>query len=567
LVEQVERAANQMPERLPARAVLPKLRAARLWFCGESGGGPIDPCLIGDMARFFREAADAVEAIAAEDPPELAALRPAAERLVASVERTGIGVDVEPLTPAPWPPGGQGEVRAQLDTLEGELGEAQERAPDAETEQRLGFALGCVETLRGDVEQPEPSWAGMRSTSRELVRRRQPALDPASAQGQGVAGSRALIDHLGDVAEEAIAGLPDLAVFRDFSDAPVVVVIPAGSFLMGSPETEAGRDDDEGPRHEVTIRRRFALGRYTVTFEEHGRFRGATGRERPGDRDWGRGRMPVINVSWEDASAYCAWLSSGTGKGYRLPSDAEWEYACRAGRVTACWWGDSFDATNANADGKMGRTSEVGTYPANPWRLHDMCGNVWEWCADASHGGYEGAPTNGSSRLEGGSSGRVVRGGSWDDQPDGARGLPLRARASVPVRRLGLPGGEDVYPLMLYLFTSWGSGGGAPGATCQRPFRLFRVMAGPRAGQLPDHAPRRRGGRLKSGHDNLSAVQGRGRRAHGGEAACGAQAASPTSPSNRTRPASSASPRAPTRRTSRWSAVISGASRRAARAR
>jgi len=211
-------------------------------------------------------------------------------------------------------------------------------------------------------------------------------------------------------------GRPTLTIFRDIDEpwCPEMVMLPAGTFLMGSPESEAGRFGNEGPQHEVTISRPFALGRYPVTFNEYDHFCAEAGREKPGDRGWGRGRRPVINVNHEDAEAYCAWLSDVTGSAYQLPSEAMWEYACRAGTTTAYAFGDQLTRMQANFDDlESGMTSEVGTYPANAWHLHDMHGNVWEWCQDWFHPSYEGAPDDGNAWLAPASTRRVLRGGSW----------------------------------------------------------------------------------------------------------------------------------------------------------
>jgi formylglycine-generating enzyme required for sulfatase activity len=218
--------------------------------------------------------------------------------------------------------------------------------------------------------------------------------------------------------------------FRDIEApwCPELVAIPAGSFVMGSPETEEGRSPDEGPQHEVTFGQPFALGKYPVTFQEYDQFCAQTGREKPPDQRWGRGRRPVINVSWEDAQAYCAWLSAQTEHPYRLPSEAEWEYACRARTTTPFWTGETISTEQANYDGNFtygsGRkglyrkqTTPVDTFEANRWGLHDMHGNVGEWCEDCWHDSYKGAPQDGSAWLQGNCSGRVVRGGSWDDRP------------------------------------------------------------------------------------------------------------------------------------------------------
>jgi formylglycine-generating enzyme required for sulfatase activity len=219
-------------------------------------------------------------------------------------------------------------------------------------------------------------------------------------------------------ARKADADRPDFAVFRDAPFAPELVVIPAGQFMMGSPEDEEGRFGDEGPQHRVAIGQRFAIGRYPVTFDEYDRFCEAKGQKSPEDKEWGRGRRPVINISWDNAQAYIAWLSHETGQAYRLPSEAEWEYACRAGTMTPYSFGAAMTPDKANyTDSGLGRTSEVGAYPANPWGLHDMHGTVWEWVEDNWHDNYQGAPTDGSAwrESETGSGPRrcVLRGGSW----------------------------------------------------------------------------------------------------------------------------------------------------------
>jgi formylglycine-generating enzyme required for sulfatase activity len=220
--------------------------------------------------------------------------------------------------------------------------------------------------------------------------------------------------------------LSDLAVFRDIDApwCPEMVALPLGEFLMGSPEEEEGRFSDEGPQHRVTISCRFAIGRYPVTFDEYDHFCAATGRQKPKDRGWGRGRRPVIHVSWRDAVAYCAWLASETGQPYRLASEAEWEYAARGGTTTRYAFGDAITPKNANSsESKRGKskTTEMGSYPPNAWGLYDMHGNVWEWVEDIYHDSYKSAPIDGSTWTDGegqdSSRGRVVRGGSWLNVP------------------------------------------------------------------------------------------------------------------------------------------------------
>jgi hypothetical protein len=150
-----------------------------------------------------------------------------------------------------------------------------------------------------------------------------------------------------------IPGAADFAVFRDINEpwCPEMVVLPAGQFLMGSPPDEEGRSDAEGSQHKVTIKYRFALGRYAVTFAEYDHFCKVTAREKPADAGWGRGKRPVINVSWLDAKAYVGWLARDTGQPYRLPSEAEWEYACRAGTATPFSFGGTISPEQANYDG------------------------------------------------------------------------------------------------------------------------------------------------------------------------------------------------------------------------
>ncbi len=232
----------------------------------------------------------------------------------------------------------------------------------------------------------------------------------------------------GSVWRDAIPGVPESA-------SPEMVTIPAGKFLMGSPASEEGSSDGERPQHEVRIDYAFALGKYAVTFAEWDAAIAAGAKlENPGDKGWGRDRRPVINVNWNDAKAYVAWLNSSLGlegrrDAYRLPSEAEWEYACRAGRrATPFSFGATISTAQANYNGehtygagkkgeKRGKTTPVGSFPANPFGLHDMHGNVWEWCEDVWNANYNGAPTDGSPWLTGDASSRVLRGGSWLNDP------------------------------------------------------------------------------------------------------------------------------------------------------
>ena len=203
--------------------------------------------------------------------------------------------------------------------------------------------------------------------------------------------------------------------FRDCDVCPEMVVVPAGSFLMGAPAGEEEREGDEGPQHRVTIREPFTVGVYEVTFEEWDACAadGGCGGYRPDDKGWGRGRRPVINVSWDDAQGYVRWLSRKTGEEYRLLSEAEWEYASRAGTTTRYSFGHEITPSDANYGRNMGETQPVGSYRANGFGLHDMHGNVWEWVRDCRNESYAGAPNNGDAWEVGDCTRRGLRGGSW----------------------------------------------------------------------------------------------------------------------------------------------------------
>nr|VFK36969.1 MAG: Formylglycine-generating enzyme, required for sulfatase activity, contains SUMF1/FGE domain [Candidatus Kentron sp. SD]VFK42040.1 MAG: Formylglycine-generating enzyme, required for sulfatase activity, contains SUMF1/FGE domain [Candidatus Kentron sp. SD] len=228
-----------------------------------------------------------------------------------------------------------------------------------------------------------------------------------------------------------IPGLHFYDQLADGSRGPAMQPIPSGKFLMGSPAGEG--DKNEHPRHHVRIAAPFAMGTWPVTFEEYDHFCVVTGRKKPQDQGWDRKRHPVINVSWQDALDYCAWLSGETGCHYRLPSEAEWEYAARAGTGTRYWWGDEFDdgsgilhanCDNSGTESDTKRTSPVGNFPPNPFGLYDTAGNVREWTADCWHDNYQSAPSDGSIWTEealGDCGQRVVRGGSWNNGPQELR--------------------------------------------------------------------------------------------------------------------------------------------------
>jgi formylglycine-generating enzyme required for sulfatase activity len=206
-------------------------------------------------------------------------------------------------------------------------------------------------------------------------------------------------------------------------DEPPMVVIQPGLFQMG--DWKGSGYENERPVHKVKLYRAFSMGKYEVPFAEYDTFAQATGRKLPNDHGWGRGQLPVINVSWEDAKAYAQWLSDQTGKRYRLPTEAEWEYAARSGGKDESWAGTS-DERQLGTYAVYGVTgaAPVGSKQPNGLGLFDMSGNVWEWVEDCWHENYRKAPKDGSpwGKGEGGDClFRVVRGGSWNFIPEGLR--------------------------------------------------------------------------------------------------------------------------------------------------
>jgi formylglycine-generating enzyme required for sulfatase activity len=251
---------------------------------------------------------------------------------------------------------------------------------------------------------------------------------------------------VGPLSSSAESALKPKDTFRDCDKCPEMVVVPAGSFTMGSPDGELNRGRFEGPQHEVTVARQFAVGEFAVTFEEwdtciaDGGCNGYT----PSDEGWGRGRRPVVNVSWSDANAYATWLSNKTGKSYRLLSEAEREYVTRAGTTTPFWWGAGISLKQANYDGRFiygnsasgefrRRTLPVDSFQPNPWGLHQVHGNVWEWTQDCWHETYAGAPADGSAWESEGCRHRMIRGGAWYTYPGDLRSA-VRGREAAGFR-------------------------------------------------------------------------------------------------------------------------------------
>lgn len=231
------------------------------------------------------------------------------------------------------------------------------------------------------------------------------------------------------------------AEFRDGEGLPLMVTIPAGTFRMGSPDDEKDRLSSEGPLRDVRIPQPLAVGKYPVTVGEFRRFVEATRHDTGtsaiawNGMEWkdtpGRGwrdpgfkqddTHPVTCVNWHDAVAYAAWIAKMTGRGYRLLSEAGWEYACRAATKTRYAFGDEIGADKANFNSDKGGTTPAGAYTANAFKLHDMHGNIWEWCQDSQNDSYARVPSDGSAWTAGDCSRRVLRGGSWNNNPQRLR--------------------------------------------------------------------------------------------------------------------------------------------------
>ncbi|TFW07524.1 formylglycine-generating enzyme family protein [Oxalobacteraceae bacterium OM1] len=228
-------------------------------------------------------------------------------------------------------------------------------------------------------------------------------------------------------AQEQTAPLPAPATakgeLRDCDQCPVMVSVPAGSFTMGSNSS----DPSEKPAHAVAVRKPFAIGKYEVTADQWKACVAAQACTAAGTET---GNAPIRDVSWDDAQAYVKWLSKTTGHAYRLPTEAEWEYAARGGSATRYWWGEQMQKGKANCKDcgnpwKDAAPTPVGSFAPNGYGLHDVNGSVWEWVQDCWHNNFKGAPADGHAWEESNCRARVIRGGSWRE---GATYMPVTTR-------------------------------------------------------------------------------------------------------------------------------------------
>ena len=330
-----------------------------------------------------------------------------------------------------------------------------------------GLPRGEDDVIRRAAAEEEERRAAEAEAAEEEERRAAEAARAEAEEALRAAEEQARAAAAARAAEEAEDG----SVFSDCDACPEMVVIPAGTFRMGSPASEEGRFDSEGPQHRVTVSS-FALGRYEVTRDEYRTFVEATWHPSSGcrilneggwtnddDASWrepgfaqGSGH-PAVCVNWNDTQAYVRWLSRETGESYRLPSEAEWEYAARGGTTKSRYWGNESssqcghangadaatkrvysDWTVAACDDGAVRTAPVGSYSANAFGLFDVLGNVWEWTEDCWHDSYRGGPSDGRAWTVGGNCGRrVLRGGSWINGPRNLRSA-ARGRDTTGVR-------------------------------------------------------------------------------------------------------------------------------------
>lgn len=259
---------------------------------------------------------------------------------------------------------------------------------------------------------------------------------PASGQAsqipaQTVSAAPAATEPAPAVAESVTASTPESSkTFRDCDTCPEMMRLAGGTFTMGSSATEPGHRAWEGPQREVTVSP-VAIGLKEVTFSEWEACvaGGGCGNYAPADKGWGRGARPVIMVSWNDAQAYVKWLSGKTGKSYRLPTEAEWEYAARGGAATAYWWGDRHESNRA----PRGKTEETGFGEPNGFGLYNVTGNAAEWVQDCYVNSFANAPKDGSAVSAGGGCQRVLRGGGWKADANDLR-IANRSRLAPSTR-------------------------------------------------------------------------------------------------------------------------------------
>ncbi|MCC6539966.1 MAG: formylglycine-generating enzyme family protein, partial [Bryobacterales bacterium] len=296
----------------------------------------------------------------------------------------------------------EAEKRSRLEAEAKRQAEQAEKAR-AEEEARKALALKKEEEEKKKAELAARKEAEAKARA-EAEAKKQAELAKAEAEKKARAEEAAKAEAAKKAEEAKLAARRPGRVFQDCPDCPRMVVVPAGEFLMGSPDSEAGRFESEGPQRTVRIRRAFALGRSEVT---QGEWRAVMG-SNPSSFSGCGDDCPVERVSWNDAREFARRLSEKTGKRYRLPTEAEWEYACRAGGSDLYCGGGGVDALAWYGSNSSARTQRVAQKRPNAFGLYDMSGNVWEWTEDCWNANYNGAPIDGSAWLTGDCSNRVI---------------------------------------------------------------------------------------------------------------------------------------------------------------
>ena len=313
---------------------------------------------------------------------------------------------------------------------------AEEKAAVAEAERKAAEQAGAEEAARKAAEEQAARKAAEQAAVDQAARKaatdkaarkaaeEAAAADKARKAAAEAAAAAAAAEAARKVADAKAAGTTPATVktFKDCDTCPEMVALAPGSFTMGS----NGGDISEKPAHSVKFNYSFAISRFEVTVAEWKACHAAGGCEYLPNRKGMTATSPVHNLSWLDAQQYAKWLSKKTGKAYRLPSEAEWEYAARAGTKTAYWWGDAVGKGKANCkncggDWNRKRPAFVDSFPGNAFGLQGMNGSVWEWVADCWFDSYKGAPADGKARQRKDCQSRVLRGGSWRNDASYAR--------------------------------------------------------------------------------------------------------------------------------------------------
>jgi formylglycine-generating enzyme required for sulfatase activity len=360
----------------------------------------------------------------------------------------GLSENREQIRPAPGDASARSDLASPGPTLAVTRGQtaglpqleaSSQAAPDAATRER---AAAEQARLAAEVKAIEDRKLAAEAKAAEEARKiaESKAVDDARIMAEAQRVQVASLSLPRPPAEAPIAKAPGPAgtPFQECETCPRMVALPAGRFTMGSPAGERGRNPDEGPQREVTIATPFAVSRYPVSFDEWDAClaEGGCNAHKPGDYDWGRGRNPVIFVSWQDAKAYATWLSQKTGQSYRLLTEAEWEYAARACTSPSCagqpFWFGPITPDKANYDWRQSydgspkaqpprRTVTIDQGTPNGFGLVQMLGNVRHWTEDCWAESYAGMPGDVAARTGGDCSRRITRGGSWADEPKALR--------------------------------------------------------------------------------------------------------------------------------------------------